>query len=506
MTKLYHTIALIALTSVALAQPGTLDATFGTGGIVTSAVGAGDDVVNAIAIQPDGKIVAAGFSYGSSTINDLSIARYNPDGTLDATFGTGGTIMHDVQGAMRQDRVNAVAIQGDGKIVVAGEHGGASSDDFVVMRFKADGSVDSSFGTSGVALSDFSSNEDDEAHEIIVQPDGKILVVGTADFFSPSVAMVRFDANGQLDATFGTSGKVEVNSTGGEDMASCAALQSDGKIIVGGQSWGTGNWDFALSRYNADGTIDSSFGTNGWSIHTLGSNDDNVFELAIQPDGKIVAAGFLWNGTSHDFTMMRFNADGSPDNSFGTSGQATTPIGAACEFVYAMRLQADGRIVSTGSTWASSYNDVAVVKYNADGTLDNTFGGNGIVTTDVDAEENATYALAIQADGKVVVGGLTDNGTESDYLLVRYNNDVQSGEQFVTDISIKLRPNPASHFVIIQTDARHISLLDAQGRLVESVRPIGNAVTLDLAGLAAGLYHVRVETTDGLAFRKLIVQ
>ena len=228
-------------------RPGNLDPTFGSAGKVTTDFAGGSDLAFGVALQPDGKIVAAGTATRGATIfSDFALARYNPDGSLDATFGSGGKVTTDFTGNF--DQANAVALQPNGKIVAAGSTGDGTSHDFALARYNPDGSLDATFGSGGKVITDFTGGSD-QAFGVALQPNGKIVAAGTAHTGTIlEFALVRYKKHGGLDPSFGSGGKVTTDFTGSNDVAGGVALQPDRKIVAVGHA-GTANSDFALARY-----------------------------------------------------------------------------------------------------------------------------------------------------------------------------------------------------------------------------------------------------------------
>ena len=421
VTALALALVAAALPGAAVAAPGALDPTFGTSGEVTTDFG-GSDSAQAVAIQSDGKIVAAGgtFSFPSG---DFALARYNVDGSLDPTFGSGGKVTTDFGGF---DAASAVVIQPDGRIVAAGRSGGG---DFALARYNADGSLDPTFGSGGKVTTDFGGGFD-AAFGVALQTDGKIIAVGQGAS-SFDFALARYNGDGSLDPTFGSGGKVTTDFTGGFEDAIAVAIQLDGRIVVTGQTFSGGFQKFALARYNADGSLDTSFGSGG--IVTTNFGFDSAFggALAIQTDGKIVAAGRA--GT--DFLVARYNGDGSPDASFGSGGMVTTDFGGALfDAAFAVALQSNGKIVAAGSAISGfpSSADFALARYNVDGSVDASFGSGGKVMTDVGGFDVA-FGVALQADGKIIAAG--QGGSGSDFALARY-----FGDPTVMTVTIDIKP------------------------------------------------------------------
>ncbi|PLS76279.1 MAG: hypothetical protein CYG61_02995, partial [Actinobacteria bacterium] len=402
------------LASPAHAAPGDLDASFDTDGIVTTPIGAAgvDDFGFDVAVQGDGRIVVAGTSG-----DDFAVVRYNPDGSLDTSFDTDGKVTTDIGGATVDD-ATGVALQPDGRIVVAG----TSDEDFAVARYNADGSLDNSFDTDGKLTTDIGTGTVDSAFRLVLQPDGRIVVAGLSVVVGTSLedlaldfAVVRYNANGSLDTSFGGDGKVTTDiGTGTTDEATGVALQPDGRIVVAGRS----NDDFALVRYNADGSLDTSFDTDGKATTDIGTaTGDGANAVAVSGDGRIVAGGV----SNADFALARYNADGSLDTSFDTDGRVTTDI-ATDDILFDLALQPDGKVVAGGLAGGLASPDFAVARYNADGGLDPTFGTDGKVTTTIGTGA-PSFGLTLQADGKILAAGAAEIDGQTDVAVARYLGD-----------------------------------------------------------------------------------
>jgi len=462
------TILLVAFSSVAFAQAGNLDNTFGNGGIVTTAVGSGNDWANSMAIQADGKIVVAGFTY-NNTDNDFALVRYNTDGTLDNSFGTGGKVITGIGSG--PDYAFSVAIQTDGKIVAAGYTGNYPDLDYALVRYNYDGTVDNSFGVDGKVTIDFNWSED-VAFSMALQPDGKIVAAGYSfDFVTKEdFALIRCNADGSLDNSFGEDGKVITDFNSNIDKLQSVAVQSDGKIVAAGYASFGYEVNFALVRYNSDGTLDNSFGTSGKLTSDLGSLDSRILSVVIQPDGKIVAAGVSLNGFG--LGLVRCKTDGTLDSTFGANGIVTTPNVNASS----VALQPDGKIVVAGVS-INGYvaDDFALIRYNTDGTLDNTFGEEGIVITTIDSYEDWASSVAIEPDGKIVVAGNTFNGTDEDFALARYLSGLNIG---IADFSspqssMLIYPNPIQEteilkYTLTKDEVLDLRLYDVNGKLLKN--------------------------------------
>jgi len=405
----------------ALAQgPNPLDPSFGVGGIVTTDFGGSNNSSGAIAIQSDGKIVVAGTNHNGSN-NDFGVVRYFITGTLDSSFGIAGIVTTAVGSS--HDQGEAIAIQVDGKIVVAGSSHNGSNNDFGVVRYFITGTLDSSFGTGGIVTTAIGAISE-SGYAMAIQSDGKIVVAGysnngvTHDF-----AVVRYTITGTLDSSFGTGGIVTTPIGSSNDIGRAMAIQSDGKIVVAGFSNNGINDDFAVVRYNSNGSLDTTFDTDGKVTTPTSSGSNEGWGVAIQTDGKIVVAGHGNNGANYDFQLVRYNSNGSLDITFDSDGKVTTPIGSNTEFVRTMAIQTDGKILMAGYSNNGSNDDFAMVRYNGNGSLDNGFGVGGIVTTSIGSSDDRGQEMAIQNDSKIVVVGYSYNGSNNDFAVVRYMGD-----------------------------------------------------------------------------------
>ncbi|MEV7544198.1 calcium-binding protein [Streptomyces sp. NPDC089915] len=406
----------LALPAAALGAPGDLDPAFdGDGRVVTDFGGGNYDESRGMAIQADGKIVTVGTTVpAAGGFSDFALARYNPDGSLDPTFnGDGdndGRIQTDLRGG--DDVADAVAVQPDGKLVVAGysaDPDGAGA--FTVARFNPDGSLDPTFDGDGFTLTDFGTGGGpQEAYGVVIQPGGAIVAAGES---GTGVAVARYDAaDGSLDPSFDGDGKVTTAFAGGSASAYDVTLQSDNKIVIAGRSgynYPSDDSDFALARYNPNGSLDITFDGDG-RVTTGFSGPDVAGGVKVQPDGKIVTAGYA----TFDFALARYNPNGSPDATFDGDGKLSTDFGTnTLDRATDLALQPDGKIVAAGISLA----DFAVARYNTDGSLDTGFATGGKVHTDVSSGFYDTgNAVALQSDGKIVVSG----NTGDDRGLVRY--------------------------------------------------------------------------------------
>jgi len=411
-----------------VAAAGDLDASFGANGKVTTSFGRDKDAAYAVALQGDGKILAAGAAYNGAGYH-FAVARYASNGALDAAFGAGGKVTTPFGPADTWNRASAIAAQGDGKIVAAGVaaiHMGESGyvNHFAVVRYQSNGSLDPSFDGDGRATILLGCGEA-SASAVALQADGKIVVAGGTFCSSYDFAVARFHSDGSLDPAFGAGG-VATTHFGRNEVASSLALQGDGKIVVAGSSYSGAASDFALARYNANGSLDASFGAGGKATTDFSGGADYANAVALQSNGKIVVAGSGAIGGNRDFVLARYNTNGSLDTGFGVGGKVITPVRSGHDDGNALVIQPDGKIIVSGSSENSSgRRDYALVRYNSDGSLDAGFGVGGKVTTDFHGYGDYSTALALQSDGKLAAAGVTAMSSFSDsyFALARYLGD-----------------------------------------------------------------------------------
>lgn len=387
---------------------GALDTTFGGGaGYVTTTI---DGMANAIAIQADGKILVAGSGTGATVV------RYNTDGTLDTGFGTAGSATLPA-GSSELSIINSLALDGSGKIVVAGIGTSGGFFRMAAARLNANGSIDTTFGVNGVFYSPFTSNGSYGAKGMAIQGDGSIVLAGVSGS-TDRFTVVRLTSAGALDTTFGSPNGYVTTVIQDQSHALGVAIQGDGKIVVMGQSYLNSFTNFAatVARYNADGTLDTTFGNPNGYVADTRLNDPQA--LALQ-SGKIVVAGGAVEGPIYQFAMLRFGTDGIADSTFGTTGLVTTPVGGAgvSGEAYSLALTSNGIILAghVGTTPAQ----IGVARYSSNGVLDTTFGTpDGYVLTSIGTSPYP-YASAIDGNGKIVVTGGQGSGTAA-YFVARY--------------------------------------------------------------------------------------
>ena len=439
---------------------GVLDTTFGTEGKVTTPIGSGHDEISAMAVLSDGKIVVAGNSH-NGTNRDFALARYTAAGALDTTFGTvasGSTRTGHVVTPIGtdDDYGKAVAVHTDGTIVVGGYTKISGNNyDFAIARYTNAGALDTDFDSDGKVTTDFDSgNSNDRVQGVAALSDGKILAGGFSGNPSPrfgDFTLARYTAEGALDTTFGGDADGDDTPDGyivspvgsGTDNSTGMLMQSDGKILMGGYGWNGSDLDFAVARFTAAGALDTGFGgdadgdgtKDGYTFTPIGSGEDWANALALASGGNIVLGGFSHNGTENDFALVRYTGAGVLDTTFGAGGKVTTAAGSRTSYGAAVALQSDGKLVMVGDgyTGAASQYDFLLARFNADGTLDTGFGNDGVVTTDFNSGSSDYGAMvAVQSDGKILAAGRSNKGAAKDFGLARYNADGSLDTDFGT--------------------------------------------------------------------------
>lgn len=512
---------LLESTSIAQAQPGTIDRTFGTNGKVTYA-GFSYIYGNAVEIQKNGEIVVLGYSHSYEVY--LQLTRWNTQGQLI------GSTSSYVNGS---DIGNDIVIQNDEKIIAVGAtyNYNNETEDFMVIRYNRDGTHDNSFGVNGIVTTDLL-NTDDDANSVVIQDDGKILVAGRRDSvgISYGFVVVRYNDNGTIDSSFGNNGLITMGvQKVSQYYKACIGLQTDEKIIVGYTKKNNSKSNIHVQRFNKDGSPDSLFGKSGKAIIDI-CQFDVAKDLKIQKDDKIVIVGYSDYGTdsSRNISLSRLKADGSLDDDFGKKGLMITDISNFEDRANAIALQPDGKIVIAGYAGSSSSiwnNDFITVRYLNDGTIDKTYSHNGRTKTNILSDNfygpsnDYAKALAIQPDGKIIVVG--DNSDYDGYnmmSMVRYNGDIfpllqsiavdDAGNENVTAVEsgnnkMLLYPNPAQErinisFISDRNLNARLEIFNLEGKVCKTSKlelvKGRNMQSISIEALADGIYFVKIVT------------
>ncbi len=511
-TILFTFILLQFFVTPLFAQFGYLDSSFHADGIVTTDFGVGDDAISSTALQPDGKIVAAGSSFNGVNY-DFAIARYLPNGSLDSTFSDDGKLT--LAFGADNDYIRSVAIQPDGKIVVAGQsQNNGSNTDFALARYLPDGSLDSSFSNDGMLIVNMGVGNNG-ANSLALQSDGKIVVAGSSLTVNFSdFALARLMPDGRLDSSLNGVGFLTTGIGAYHDYGNAVVVQPDGKILVAGYS--VGGYDiFSIVRYLPDGSLDNSFGGSGKRQINVSGYNNRAYSLVLQADNKIIVAGT----GEEEFALARLLPNGTLDNSFSSDGKVTTSFGANITFIYGndVAIDTNGKIIMTGVIYKGNY-DFALSKYLPNGNLDSSFSDDGIHITALTSLKDYANSLFIQPDGKIVLAGESSNGTNADFAIVRYISYLTLGTiDFSTAIEQALiYPNPISNntklsYSLTNTENINIYLLDMTGRKIktylENKQQIAGSYEQAISlpeNLPAGTYLLVVSSEKGKVTVKVL--
>jgi uncharacterized delta-60 repeat protein len=400
------------LPRLASGSAGALDPSFGSGGIVISSLSAQEDRAFAAVLQPDDKVLVGGGLQSSPGSFDFVVARYDATGALDPTFGTGGRVVTPAGGGAE---VITLLLQPDQKIVAMGYHFPSGGPYYVVLvRYLPDGTLDPSFGGGAPVIT--APDAAFGSSEAALQPDGKIVVVGQTSSGGGDFVVRRFLSDGSPDLLFGVGGTVVTTISPFPDRLESVAVQPDGKIVVAGTSFATG---FAMVRYDASGALDPTFGVGGI---VAGTRPNYPRAMRILADGRIVIGGDTFVGSHLDLAVVRYLPNGTLDPTFGIGGERVTAVGALDDQGTALLIQPNGRIVIAGSTATSSFTaSLALVRYDDAGSPDGAFGAGGIVTTPLGGFTRATGSAAVlRPDSRILVAGYRNQGGPGDFAMAQY--------------------------------------------------------------------------------------
>lgn len=520
MKKYLLCLALLSLLSLqSFAQAGKLDLSFGTDGKVTTSMSAVSDHLKDLLVQPDGKIIAVGYSSLDKHLQ-ISLARYHSNGSLDSSFGTYGRQFTSFDTTYITTAFSA-ALQADGKIVVAGQHEAYSREEVpttivAIARYNADGNLDNTFGSDGKVTKLFGTNPvqfHSGANSVAIQADEKIVIGGFKQ--APGMKeflLLRYHSNGLIDSSFGTDGVVTTNFGAADAHAYKVLIQKDGKIIAVGTSTDA----VAIARYNIDGSLDHSFHGDGKLTTSKGVDYYVASSAVLQKDGKIVVAGHKTDIHSFFYEMLalRYQSNGSLDSSFGTNGIQTTDFSFTDPRANAVAVQEDGKILISGLRKIYGTYEFAIARLLSDGNLDFSFDIDGKVTTAFDTNDSYINTMALQKDNKIIVGGVS-NGH---FALARYFSGIELGLANFDENNqqVCVYPNPVKdHFMLSYTlknaEIISVELRDVQGKLI-SVLQEGKqqssgdyTLSIDLPShLASGSYFISLSAAKGAIYTKII--
>ncbi len=506
-------------------KAGTLDSSFGVNGKVL--IDPGDYYSFAIdkaVLQQDDKIIQVG-NYEPVQANFLAM-RYMPDGSIDYNFGDSGKAI--IEFPLDYAEGYAAAMQPDGKIVIAGDgyKGMFNTVSYgLIARLNPDGSIDSSFGKNGWIKNNYSN--DVSFYTVLIQPDGKIVAAGISGSYYAIIS--RYLPDGTPDVSFGVQGNSDIQGS-----ISCSGLQSNGDIICGGWTTNKFNPNFLVLRFLSNGSLDNSFGINGEAVTSYNQSGEQIFDLKISADDKITAGGLNNDGRQTDFAVARFNSNGSLDSSFANTGKTTIILNDTGSECSSVALQKDGKILLAGSNDFNNNQDgdYALIRLRSNGSVDSSFGYNGLTTTDF-AEQDFGNSVFLQHSGKIIVAGASWY-PDFDASLARYNNDDLSKKQIIvqkikhyiqthndaratTLNTISIYPNPAQNILHVEglssSQKTTLTVVDFNGNIIVSreLSPVpsntgvvNNGYDLNVSSLHAGNYLLKIEMNGEVVTRQFV--
>lgn len=425
---------------------GALDPSFGNNGKLLVNVN-NLDVFHDVAIQEDQKIVTVGMSFDAAYVSTAHAHRYLADGTPDPTFGTNGVFTFSLN---FEANIYGCYIKPDGKILLAGETTDYQDYRLLLIQLNPDGTIDHLFGDNGIVVEHVSIYED-HGWGLAVQEDGAILVCGTgtvdyAGEYRNAPMIVKFSADGELDTSFGTNGVATIPVNSIENTLRSITVQPDGKILAAGHFANDLFFFITLVvRFMPDGTLDPTFADNGMFKHPFGQADSQAFDIVVTEDDKILVTGVSVAPT-YDYSMMLFKLDaqGVLEPDFGTDGVVITDNTGTYDVGYGLRIQADDKIVVAGTTGNAppEDNSMAVWRFNSNGAIDASFGTNGMTAINMGNAADEAMGIALQEDEKIVIAGKSRNDANFDFAIVRLLGDHSTAVTDINATTASFYPNP----------------------------------------------------------------
>ena len=500
------TLFILLLNCISFAQPGSIDSTFGTNGIVRTFVKSKNDVLNFVAIQADDKILAGGYVvYDTTTTkNAFSLVRYHANGSIDSSFANNGKMIYSFGG--KSAISYAVKTLPDGRILMAGFVTIANQNVFAAIRLYTDGSIDTSFANNGELITTIGTT-DDRALSIYLHPDNSFLLGGfSIQSVYQRMAVARYSANGEIDTTFGSAGIV-LKTVYWNIL--CKSIETDSAnryIFAGNRTLNTYASPFMM-RYSNNGIIDTAFGNLGNCYLGVGNSSFNEYITSMikQTNGNLLIGLSATNNATNKFgVQMSLPSSCSLDTSFGIyNGLSYINTGNNNYSPSSVMQQNDGKIVIGATYQLNSVSKFACMRYTAVGLVDSTFGTNGLaVINTITAIENGTLkASALQSDGKLILAGEGTINNVNRYMLIRlkgYSNmTVDIGSQNIPFERINLYPNPVSNTLHIElnTASTNLSIQNIVGETIYTKSNCQALETIDMNCFTRGVYIVKANNS-----------
>ena len=483
------------------AQAGSLDTGFSGDGLLVWDLSAFEDRIQAVVVQPDGKILGAGWITDGTTAT-IMLQRLLPDGSPDPSFGSGGVVYTSAVDGVHY--AYSVGVQSTGHVVVAGLSYDLSFDaNVVLVRYMPNGSPDGSFGTGGLLLTDLGGGPGFQAaYAMRIMNDDRIVITGQDD--ENGMTCARFSPAGVPDATYGSNGVAITGVIASTGL--CMDLLPDGSVVAGGYALPVGYPDWMLARFDPNGTLDPGFGIGGIATFDIGSDNESMKGVSVLSDGRIAACGYRgFNGQDDEPAVALFNSDGSPDLNFGVNGVLVFPF-TAPQWGQATAIIAgpDDKLLLAGfrvQPGGVANNDFFLCRLLDDGMFDGTFAGGAQVFTDVSGSFDRAHAMALTPVGSVVLAG-QGQVTESSTAYAVYHNDLSLAVPTTgsSSIALSLHPVPASDHVVLAFGA------NATGPITVELRSTdGRSVSTTVIMLEAGGRAPRLELPSDLPVGSYVI-
>ncbi len=532
-TKLFTATVVLLLTTILVEAQPTLDPSFSRTGYKLTKIASGrDDIARTVLVQSNGNVLTGGNSFNTIGNSNIAITRLKPNGAYDNTFGTNGIAA--IQGGFFCD----MALLSNGKIIVAGGGVGTKNvNNFIVYRLRKNGSPDTSFGVGGSVEINIP-HSDMICYDVAIQADGKILLAGYQGGSGGfgNMLVVRLKPNGTLDNSFGTGGMFTLYLKGKHSECRQLAIQPDGKIVAGGSIdtllfFSSLRYDFAAIRLNVNGTLDNSFGSGGIVREDKGTVDISN-ATALLSDGRIVLGGMSNYFGTTQFAALCLNPNGSIDMSFGTQGWKFIDVDSGTAICETMAIEPDDDIILAGQSYnylsSGTIYAVALAKINSAGVPDNTFGTAGVYTSMASTKQLGVNNVALQSDGKIVIAGYWYiDGVHSSFFTARYINSASlinkpafNKEEIAiakTQQKLYLYPNPVTgnsfniNVKVLKSSHATLAVYDINGKIVfaadyGSTNPgfFTKIVTLP-NNISAGMYSVKFSLDGVIEEQKIII-
>ena len=497
MKKISCLLLLNAFSLITFSQSnGALDTGFGNSGLVTVDNNSNTDDGSDLLLLPENQIMIGGTSVDNGY--DFSFCVLNSSGSLSSSFGNGGKLLWDIDNGS-DDYLNALALDSNQQIVAVGHSIIGGVQYITVVRLNAAGIPDNTFGTNGVV--ELNPALVNDAYDVAIQPDNKIVIGGYVyDGLTPEKSLIiRLNEDGSYDGAFGDNGVWE-GTPSVDSRTYSIALQPDGKILLGGYHNAT-DPEFAIARLLPGGSMDVSFSNDGWVVKNMTSGIDVAHSIALDIDGKIVLAG----ESSGEVALWRINSNGTDDVIFANNGVFVDPLLANDDVLYDVIVQPDDAILAVGGGSIDDNVDFLLLRLTVDGQFDTDFGGDGVVYTDFNFNNDFAYSVLLQPDLKIVAGGSALSGYFTDFAVARYGNDIGTGLADVHNSYPAVYPNPAKGTDVIQislssVDPMFYDLMDVTGRIWMSgmIAKQSQPASIKLNNLPAGVYLLQLKDQQEL--------